>query len=80
MASLPTVGPQTEGGEVWEPVAVTHFLEVLGTGLQTPTAQLFGKASLGQALQLPKSREWAAHLGRVLSPSPSRLSLSPTES
>lgn len=58
MASLPTVGPQREGGGVWKPVAVTHFLEVLGAGLQTPTAQLFGKASWGQARQLPKSRGW----------------------
>lgn len=38
-----------------EAVAVTHFLEVLGAGLQTPTAQLFGKASWGQCPQLPKS-------------------------
>lgn len=77
MASLPTVGPQREGGGVWKPVAVTHFLEVLGAGLQTPTAQLFGKASWGQARQLPKSRGWL--LTRAVCPhSPSlRLSLEP---
>lgn len=56
MASLPAVGPQTEGGGVWKPVAVTHFLEVLGTGLQTPTAQLLGKTGWGQVPQPPKSR------------------------
>lgn len=26
-ALLPTVRPQAEGGGVWKPVAVTHFLE-----------------------------------------------------
>lgn len=45
-ALLPTVGPQTESGRMWKPAALTLFLEVLGTGLETATAQLFGKASL----------------------------------
>jgi hypothetical protein len=80
MALLPTVRPQTEGGGVWKPVAVTHFLEVLGTGRQTPTAQLFGKASLGLAPKFPKNRGWGADMSRVSSAATLRLSLSPVVS
>lgn len=80
MAWLPTVRPQTEGGGVWKPLAVTHFLEVLGTGLQTPTAQPFGEASLGQAPQFPRNRGWVLIFAGRPPPASLRLSLSPVAS